>query len=113
MLVVEVVEEDEAEAVEEESDWDFIASNRSCINLPRACAGFSVEDVDDVDDVEVVEDVNDVDEVDEVDEVELTPASGGDPPGGGGIEIPIWFNACMTLCISPPSPESEDPLLDC
>ncbi len=110
---MEVVEEEEEEAVEEEeSDWDFIASNRSCINLPKACAGFSVDDVD-VEDVDDVEDVNDVDEVDDVDDVELTPASGGGPPGCWGIEIPIWFNACMTLCISAPSPESEDPLLDC
>ena len=101
-----------------EADSDLIASKRSCISFPSACPGSWVELVELVEEVESVEEV-------EPSEAELPLPSGGGPPGGGGIERPIWFNACMTLCInvsSPPGfdwvpatcvPELAPPLFDC
>ncbi len=84
-----------------EPDSDFTASNRSCISLPRACPGFSVELVELVEEVAVVEEV-------ELSEVELPPAPGGGPLGGGGIEIPIWLSDDMMLCINVSSPPDVD-----
>jgi hypothetical protein len=97
-----VVEEDEAEdELSLESDPDFTAWNRSCINLPSACPGFSVELVELVDEVEEVEEL-------ELSEVELPHPSGGGPLGGGGIEIPIWLSDDMMLCINVSSPPDVD-----
>jgi hypothetical protein len=97
------VEEDEV-VLSLEPDSDFTAANRSCINLPRACPGFSVE---------LVELVDDVDEVEtELSEVELPLAPGGGPLGGGGIDIPIWLSDDMTLCINVSSPPDVDWLLE-
>ena len=94
------MEEDEDE-LSLEADSDFTAANRSCINLPSACAGFSVELVELVDEVEAVEEL-------ELSEVELPLAPGGGPLGGGGIEIPIWLSDDMTLCINVSSPPDVD-----
>ena len=33
-------------------------------------------------------------------EVGFSPAFGGSPFDEEGIEIPIWLNACMMLCIN-------------
>ena len=90
-----------------EPDSDFIVSNKSCISFPNACAGFCDEPVDELESVDVADEVESLDEADEaaeVDEFELAL-----PSGGGGIERPIWLNACMTLCISAPFPESDPP----
>jgi hypothetical protein len=94
------VEEDEDE-LSLESDSDFTASNRSCINLPSACPGFSVELVELVDEVAEAEEL-------ELSEVELPLPSGGGPLGGGGIEIPIWLSDDMMLCINVSSPPDVD-----
>jgi hypothetical protein len=105
---VALVEDEEDDAVVDEvlleSDADCIAPNKSCINWPRACAGFCVESLADVEELELV---------DETEELEFPLASGGGPLGGEGIESPTWLNACMTPCINVPSPESEDPLSVC
>jgi hypothetical protein len=81
------VEEVEEDALLLESDSGFMAANRSCINFPSACRGSSVELVELVDEVELSE-------------VEFPLEFGGGPLGGGGIESPIWLNACMMLCIN-------------
>lgn len=93
-----------------ESDCDFTAPNKSCINWLSACAGFCDESLEDVDELEEVESV---DEVDDAEELALAFASGGGPPGGGAIESPTWLKACMTPCISVPSPEPDDSLPVC
>jgi hypothetical protein len=56
------------------------------MNFPIASRGSSVESVELVDEVALVE-------------VVLALVSGGGPLGGGGMEIPIWLNASMMLCI--------------
>jgi hypothetical protein len=94
------VEEDEDE-LSLESDCDFTASNRSCINLPSACPGSWVELVELIDEVEEAEELG-------LPEVELPLPSGGGPLGGGGIEIPIWLSAPMMLCINVLSPPDVD-----
>ena len=94
------MEEDEDE-LPLEADSDFTAANRSCINLPSACAGFSVELVELVDEVEAVEEL-------ELSEVGFRLNPGGGPLGGGGIEIPIWLSDDMTLCINVSSPPDVD-----
>jgi hypothetical protein len=94
------VEEDELLL---ESDSDSNAEKRSCMNCPIACRGSWVEVVESVDEAELVEEV-------EPSEVEFALEFGGGPFGGGGIEIPIWLNACMMLCINvsfPPCPDPE------
>ena len=91
-----------------ESDSDFIAENRSCMNFPSACWGSSVESVELVDEVELVAEVELVEEV-EAPEAELALELGGGPFGGGGIEIPIWLNASMMLCIKLSFPPCDDP----
>jgi hypothetical protein len=99
-----------------ESDSEFSAENRSCINFATACWGSWVELVESVDEVVPVEEV-------ELSEVEFALEFGG----GEGIEIPIWLNASMMLCINvsfPPESESDSlpetwvsevvaPLFDC
>ncbi len=94
--MAEEEEEDEEEA-EFGSDSDFMASNKSCISLPSACAGFCEELVEEVETGE--------EEELEPSELELLFPDGGGP-GGGDIEIPIWPSDSMTLCISVLSPES-------
>jgi len=52
-----------------------------------------------------VEPVESVDEEEPVEEVEPSVVEfelefGGGPLGGGGMEIPIWLNASMMLCIN-------------
>lgn len=93
--------DDDEDELSLEADSDFTASNRSCINLPSACPGFSVELVEPVDEVEEVEEL-------ELSEVELSLPSGGGPLGGGGIEIPIWLSEAMMLCINLSSPPDVD-----
>ena len=106
-----------------ELDSDFIAANRSCMNFPSAIRESWVESVEPVD-VELVDDVLSVEEV-EPPEVEEELELGGGPLGGDGMEIPIWLNASMMLCIklsllsccelTPETWESwvEELLLDC
>ncbi|MGC8491568.1 MAG: hypothetical protein ACP5SH_07505 [Syntrophobacteraceae bacterium] len=77
-----------------------MASNKSCISLPSACAGFWEELVEEVEAEEEVE------EELEPSKLELLLPDGGGP-GGGDIEIPIWPSDSMTLCMSELSPESE------
>ena len=76
-----------------ELEFDFMAANRSCISFASACPGSWVVLVELVDDVELVDEV-------ELSEVELLLPSGGEPLGGGGIEIPISLSAPMMLCIN-------------
>ncbi len=73
------------------------------MNFPIAFRGSSVEAVELVDEVEVVEAV-------EPSEVVLALMFGGGPLGGDGMEIPIWLNACMMLCIKLLFPPSCDPV---
>jgi hypothetical protein len=93
-----------------EADSDSTAENRSCINFLNACRGFWAESVELVGFVDVAE----------LAEVEFELQFGGE-----GIEIPIWLNASMMLCINvscppefdcPPETRVPDPaplLFDC
>jgi len=89
------VEEAEEDELPFEPDSDSMAENRSCINFLNACRAFRVESVELVDEVELSE-------------VEFTPQFGGWPFGGEGMEIPIWLNACIMLCINVSFPPEFD-----
>lgn len=82
-----------------EPDSDSTASNRSCINFPNACRALWVESVEAVDEVELSG-------------VEFPLQFAGWPFDAEGIEIPIWLNACMMLCISVLFPPAFDRLPD-
>jgi hypothetical protein len=87
---VPLVEEDAADAEAEEAEVlpesasDSMAEKRSCINFLNACRAWWVESVEFSDE-------------EELPEVALEFVDW--PSCGEGIEIPIWLNACMMLCI--------------
>jgi hypothetical protein len=75
-----------------ETDCEFIAENRSCINFPNACRTFRMESVDEV----------------ELSDAEFALQFGTWPFGGEGIGIPIWLNVSMMLCINVSFPPEFD-----
>ena len=94
---------DEDELLLESEDSDSIAENRSCMNFPMAMRGSSVELVESVDEVEPVA-------VAEPLVVVTVLESGGGPPGGVGMEIPIWLRDSIILCIRLSLPPCWDPV---
>ena len=79
------VAEPEEDETPLEPDPESTAENRSCINFLNAWRAFCTEPIE---------------LADEEDLSEVVFQLGGWPPGSEGIEIPIWLNACMMLCIS-------------
>lgn len=90
--------EDELDELESEA----AAANRSCINWPRACIGFSVELAEEV---ELLVEV-----LFELESLVVLPSEPDAPDegGGGGIESPIWSSVCMMLDIRVSSPPDCD-----
>ncbi len=99
---VEEVEDVDEDGLPLEPCSDSTAANRSCINFLNACRMLRGDSVVPVDEVELVEEVDSVVPVDEVEPVEVAFAFqfGCGPFGEKGVEMPIWSNACMMLCIN-------------